>query len=410
MQVNTRIITNLFIKNNENKSFLAKYTRPSLTKVSELKLVRAHPLLKVTDSDTFAKNAFVEVNKPKKIQIIEQANKDFSIKFVEESTEHNSEIELNQKVLQYCKAEDSKTNLKLFKSVKQIFNNKKLDERYNFYELLRNCQGTDKKLDLTKLELVNHILNNRKLTNNDNINTVLATCVVDGSFNINLLRCARKLLDFKRIKDSTDFFFIIAKTKNETKKIDKKLFDLSEKLLNHPNVFNMQDTEDLLNISKNEKNKLDTKLSNLIMKMLSSKKLAYKNSDEVHNSTACLKLFDACKNKRYKIDKDLLKVLENLFNSDKITNMRRTLKTMKIIQKIYLETSNKNYLKEVNKLIKNKNIQSQQTLLLNIELLSNEKITDKRCYLERHQLKNAIEAKSNFVKSDFSRYLNGQKN
>lgn len=401
MQINTNIITDFIIKKAENAIFSAKYTRPNLSNLSELKVMPTHPLLKAPNSDSFAKAAFVEVQNFQKVQLGKQAEEIISPKI---------DVELNQKVLKYCKAADNKTNAKLFTNVKRIFSNQKFEPSYNFYELLRNCQGVDEKLDPAKLELVNKIINNRKLHNGNHINNVLKTCVVNGTFNINSLKNVRELLTFKRIKDSNDIYYIISKTKIRTEEIDKKLFGLSKQLLNHPNIFNMQDTEDLLKLSKTPENKIDVKITNLIMRMLSSKKLAETESDKIRNSTACLELFETTKNKRGKIDKDLFKVLENLFNSKNINDMRKTLKTMKIIQRTYQETSSETYLREVNKLIKNKNNESQATLLLSIESLSNERIANKLGQLERFELREAIEVKDNFEQTDFNKILSEQRN
>lgn len=401
MQVNTKIITNLFIKNPENGRFFAEYTRPNLTNLSGLKLIPTHPLLKTPNSDSFAKSAFVEVQNFKKIELNEQA---------EEIVDHKIDIELNQRVIKYCNATDNKSNAKLFTNVKQIFSHQKFEPSFNFYELLRNCQGKDEKLDIAKLELVNKIINNRKLKNGNHIDTVLKTCVIDGTFNLNSLKYAKELLTFKRIKDCNDIFYIISKTKTRTKEIDKKLFGLSKQLINHPNIFNMQDTNDLLIICKTPENKINVKTTNLIMRMLSSKKLAQTESEKVRNSTVCLELFETCKYQESKMNKDLLKVLENLFNCKQITDMRKTLRTMKVIQRTYNETSSKSYLKEVNKIIKKKTIQSQGNLLLSIESLSNERVTNKLGQLERHQLREAIEAKDNLEQTDFNGFLSEQRN
>lgn len=411
MQVNTKIITNLLIKNHETNGFLAKYHKPNLPNLSDLKVLRSHPLLKTQNADTFSTSAFVEVHNMQKVQITESGLNGLSIKFTEEIPEHDSEVKLNQKILKYCKAVDDKSNAKLFTNVKQIFSNQKLEPSYNFYELLRNCQGKDEKLDLAKLELVNKIINNRKLHNGNHINTVLKTCLVDGTFNINSLKYVRELLTFKRINDSNDIFYIFSKTKTRTKEIDKKLFGLSKQLLNHPNIYNMLDTQDLLNICKTPENKINIKTTNLIMRMLSSKKLAQTESEKNHNSTVCLELFETCKDKASKMNKDLLKILENLFNCKQITDMRKTLKTMKIIQRTYNETSSKSYLKEVNTIIKKKTIQSQGNLLLSIESLSNERVTNKFAKLERNELKEAIEIKDKGLEqTDFNGFLGAQRN
>lgn len=410
MQINTNIITDFIIKQAKNDSFLAKYTRPNLSNVSGLKVIQTHPLLKAQNSDSFSINAFVEAHNFKKVQFSEHDIKNIPIKLFKELPGEDLNIKLNQKALPYCNASDNKTNIKLFTNIKQIFTNKKLEPSFNFFELFRNCKDKDAKLDLAKVELVNRILNNQKLPNSNHINTVLGTCVVDGTFNINSLRCVKELLNFPKINDRNDVYYIISKIKR-TKEIDKKLFALAKQFLNHPNIFNMQDTEDLLKICKTPDNKINVKTTNLIMSMLNSKKLAQTESDKIHNSTACLELFETCKNKESSMDKGLFKVLENLFSCKKITDMKKTLKTMKIIQRTYNETSSKTYLKEVNKLIKNKNKQSQRTLLLSLESLSNERITNKLRELEENELREAIEAKDNFMQSDFnSYYLSSQLN
>lgn len=409
MQINTKIISNLIIKNPEMNRFTAKFTLPKLTNLSELKILHTHPLFKAANADTFTTKAFVEAHNFKKVQFSEQSGEQLSIKLAEEIPEQDSEIKLNQRVLLYCKADDNRTNIKLFTHVKDIFNNKKLEPSYNFYELLRNCQGKDEKLDLAKVKLVNNILNHEKLLTSTQVRKALATCVINSTFNINSLNRVKELLNSKKI-NGDDIFRFMYNTKTKTKEIDKKLFGFSKQLLNHPNVFDASEAEDLLNLSKIPENKLNVKTTNLIMRMLSSKKLAQTESDKIHNSTACLELFETCKNKESKIDKDLFKVLENLFNSKQITDMRKTLKTMKAIQRTYQETSSKSYLREVNKLIKNKNVKSQETLLLSIESMSNERISNKMGELERYQLREAIEVKNNFIKSEFNEHYNQQIN